>query len=82
MRITRLVAHPVCQLVEGGVKVLAGTEILDGVGQCRAHAGEPRIAFGFTNGKAQMSLAQAWMALAHEQDWLDGEISPLTIRAA
>ena len=22
-------------------------------------------------------IAQAWTALAHEQDWLDGEISPL-----
>jgi hypothetical protein len=22
-------------------------------------------------------MAQAWTALAHEQDWLDGEISPL-----
>jgi hypothetical protein len=22
-------------------------------------------------------MAQAWRALAHEQDWLDGEISPL-----
>jgi hypothetical protein len=22
-------------------------------------------------------MAQAWIALAHEQDWLDGEISPL-----
>ena len=21
-------------------------------------------------------MAQAWIALAHEQDWLDGEISP------
>ena len=24
-----------------------------------------------------MRMAQAWMALADEQDWLDGEISPL-----
>jgi hypothetical protein len=22
-------------------------------------------------------MAQAWIALSHEQDWLDGEISPL-----
>jgi hypothetical protein len=22
-------------------------------------------------------MAQAWIALAHEQDWLDGEITPL-----
>jgi hypothetical protein len=21
-------------------------------------------------------MAQAWIALAHEQDWLDGEVSP------
>lgn len=27
-------------------------------------------------------MAQAWMALAVEQDWLDGEVPPLTIRAA
>jgi hypothetical protein len=27
-------------------------------------------------------MAQAWLALATEQDWLDGEISPLTIKAA
>jgi hypothetical protein len=26
-------------------------------------------------------MAQAWLALAAEQDWLDGEISPLAIKA-
>lgn len=26
-------------------------------------------------------MAQAWLALAEEQDWLDGEISPLPERA-
>jgi hypothetical protein len=26
-------------------------------------------------------MAQAWLALADEQDWLDGEISPLPVRA-
>lgn len=26
-------------------------------------------------------MAQAWIALAVEQDWLDGEISPLAIKA-
>jgi hypothetical protein len=26
-------------------------------------------------------MAQAWLALADEQDWLDGEISPLPARA-
>ena len=26
-----------------------------------------------------MRMAQAWMALADEQDWLDGEISPLSL---
>jgi len=26
-------------------------------------------------------MARAWLALATEQDWLDGEISPLAIRA-
>ena len=25
-------------------------------------------------------MAQAWLALADEQDWLDGEISPLPVR--
>jgi hypothetical protein len=24
-----------------------------------------------------LRMAKAWRALAHEQDWLDGEISPL-----
>ena len=27
-------------------------------------------------------MAQAWLALADEQDWLDGEISPLPVRAS
>jgi hypothetical protein len=27
-------------------------------------------------------MAQAWIALATEQDWLDGEISPVTIAPA
>jgi hypothetical protein len=26
-------------------------------------------------------MAQAWLALADEQDWLDGEISPFPARA-
>jgi hypothetical protein len=26
-------------------------------------------------------MAQAWLALASEQDWLDGEVSPLAIKA-
>jgi hypothetical protein len=26
-------------------------------------------------------MAQAWLALAIEQDWLDGEVSPLAIKA-
>jgi len=26
--------------------------------------------------KRYWRMAQAWTALAHEQDWLDGEISP------
>jgi hypothetical protein len=26
-------------------------------------------------------MAQAWLALADEQDWLDGEISPLSAHA-
>jgi hypothetical protein len=26
-------------------------------------------------------MAQAWRALAHEQDWLDGEVPPLAIGA-
>jgi hypothetical protein len=25
-------------------------------------------------------MAEAWLALAHEQDWLDGEISPNGVR--
>jgi hypothetical protein len=27
--------------------------------------------------KRYVRMAQAWMALAREQDWLDGEVSPL-----
>jgi hypothetical protein len=27
-------------------------------------------------------MAQGWMALAAEQDWLDGEIPPLPVKAA
>jgi hypothetical protein len=27
-------------------------------------------------------MAQAWTALAFEQDWLDGEISPLAFKSA
>lgn len=27
--------------------------------------------------KRYMRMAQAWMALATEQDWLDGEVTPL-----
>ena len=27
--------------------------------------------------KRYMRMAQAWAALASEQDWLDGEVSPL-----
>jgi hypothetical protein len=26
--------------------------------------------------KRYMRMAQSWMALAQEQDWLDGEVSP------
>jgi hypothetical protein len=29
-----------------------------------------------------LRMAQAWRALATEQDWLDGEVSPVTIKAA
>jgi hypothetical protein len=29
-----------------------------------------------------LRMAQAWMALANEQDWLDGEITPLAIGSA
>jgi hypothetical protein len=25
-------------------------------------------------------MARAWTALAHEQDWLDGEVSPLPVQ--
>ena len=32
--------------------------------------------------KRYLRMAQAWTALANEQDWLDGEVSPLTIKAA
>jgi len=28
-----------------------------------------------------LRMAQAWAALAHEQDWLDGEIPPFAISA-
>ena len=28
-------------------------------------------------GRRYFRMAQAWTALAHEQDWLDGEVSPL-----
>jgi hypothetical protein len=27
--------------------------------------------------KRYMRMAQAWMALARDQDWLDGRVSPL-----
>ncbi len=37
-----------------------------------AEQAEGRPAF-----KRYMRMAQAWMALADEQDWLDGEVSPL-----
>jgi hypothetical protein len=41
---------------------------------CRqlAERAEARPAF-----KRYMRMSQAWMALAREQDWLDGEVSPL-----
>jgi hypothetical protein len=29
-----------------------------------------------------LRMAQAWTALADEQDWLDGEIPPLAIKVA
>jgi hypothetical protein len=32
--------------------------------------------------KRYLRMAQAWTALADEQDWLDGEVSPLAVRAA
>jgi hypothetical protein len=31
--------------------------------------------------KRYSRMAQAWRALAEEQDWLDGEISPSPVRA-
>lgn len=30
--------------------------------------------------KRYTRMAEAWMALAEEQDWLDGEIPPVTVR--
>ena len=41
---------------------------------CRqlAERAEGRPAF-----KRYMRMSQAWMALAKEQDWLDGEVPPL-----
>jgi cell fate (sporulation/competence/biofilm development) regulator YlbF (YheA/YmcA/DUF963 family) len=30
--------------------------------------------------KRYMRMAQAWMELAKEQDWLDGQVSPLSAR--
>jgi hypothetical protein len=38
-----------------------------------AEQAEGRPAF-----KRYMRMAQAWVALANEQDWLDGEVSPLS----
>jgi hypothetical protein len=32
--------------------------------------------------KRYLRMAVAWRALAHEQDWLDGDVSPVTVRAA
>lgn len=32
--------------------------------------------------KRYLRMADAWAALAHEQDWLDGEIPPLAARFA
>ena len=29
-----------------------------------------------------LRMAQAWRALAVEQDWLDGEVPPLTVKSA
>jgi hypothetical protein len=29
-----------------------------------------------------MRMAEAWMALANEQDWLDGEVPPAPIAAS
>ena len=28
-----------------------------------------------------LRMAHAWMALADEQDWFDGQVSPLTVKA-
>jgi hypothetical protein len=42
-----------------------------------AERAEGRPAF-----RRYLRMAQAWTALANEQDWLDGEVSPLTVRAA
>ncbi|KYG21417.1 hypothetical protein ACU4GH_18680 [Bradyrhizobium betae] len=30
--------------------------------------------------KRYSRMADAWTALAHEQDWLDGEIAPIVVR--
>ncbi|UPK33656.1 hypothetical protein IVB18_36535 [Bradyrhizobium sp. 186] len=30
--------------------------------------------------KRYSRMAEAWMALANEQDWLDGEIPPIAVR--
>ena len=30
--------------------------------------------------KRYQRMARAWTALAHEQDWLDGEVSPLPVQ--
>jgi hypothetical protein len=32
---------------------------------------------GLPSARRYARMARAWTALAHEQDWLDGEISPL-----
>jgi hypothetical protein len=32
--------------------------------------------------KRYMRMAEAWMALANEQDWLDGEVPPAPIAAS
>ena len=32
--------------------------------------------------KRYSRMAMAWTALADQQDWLDGEVSPVTVRAA
>jgi hypothetical protein len=39
-------------------------------------------AVGQPASRRYLRMAQAWTALANEQDWLDGEVSPLTIKAA